>query len=123
MRIPARSVVLVSVLSVASALAGCGPDCRESCHKIFGDGAEDCNINPPGLSDVEIANLEDQCVSQCANALANPGAPTYDPNERNGNQQGVEMITDQDAARWMDCVTESACDYLNSGYCAPTTNF
>ena len=123
MRVSASPLVLSAFALFAAGLAGCGPDCRTSCHKLFGTGADQCAIHPPGLDDADVQDLEDQCVSQCESALKNPGAPTYDPNERQGNQQNVAMTTDQDAALWMDCVTESSCDYLNSGYCAPTTNF
>jgi hypothetical protein len=115
-----RLVLLVS-------LAGCsGYNCFSTCDIIFGTAAGECAIVPSGVTtDVEIQRLVRDCRSQCQGAMAEPGEVTegYNPNERAGNQSDIELHTDKDAALWMECVAETACEDLDAGYCAPTKNF
>lgn len=120
---------LVPLLALpALLLAGCGGghSCRNSCNIIFGDGDGECNIIPSGITtDVEIQGLTRDCIAQCEAAMRNPGdvTPGYDPNTRAGSQSDIELHTDKDAALWMDCVDNAACEDLDGGYCAPTKNF
>lgn len=117
---------LAALLVLPALLAGCqGPSCQAACDKIFGDGDGECNIIPAGVTtEVEIQRLERDCVAQCQAALANPGEITdgYDPNERNSSAD-VSLHTDKDAAIWMECVEQTACEDLDGGYCAPTKSF
>lgn len=116
--------LIPAALAALALLAGCGPDCQSTCDRLFGTTAEQCNITPAGItSETDLQALTQACVAQCTSALAHPGQATYDPNERNGNQADIVMTTDKDAALWMDCVNETACQDLEAGYCAPTKNF
>lgn len=116
-----RAFIALCTLPLAF-VVGCGPDCQSSCNRIFGSSDGQCNMIPAGINDeTEIQDLNSQCVAECQRALSNPGPATYDPNERHTSE--THMSTDKDAALWMDCVNESACEDLGNGICAPTQNF
>lgn len=116
-----RPVVLFPLLL---ALAACGDvprDCQNTCEKLFGTEAEECNIVVPGRTGDEMKN---DCMAQCNYAMARSGElGDYSPNERTGGNEDVTITNDQQAAAWMDCIAETACTDLQANYCAPTTNF
>ncbi len=122
MRHPFLSLV---VLPLVALTVGCGPDCQSSCDKIFGTKAEECNITIPGKADASgIQELTAECVSHCEQALARNGeVGTYEPNERTSASDAVALENEKQAALWMDCVSETACEDLNKNFCAPVTNF
>lgn len=116
-----RPVVALSLL--ASLLAACGEprDCLNTCDKLFGTQAEQCNIQVPGRTQDEMMG---SCMEQCNYAIARSGElGDYNPNERSGGNEDVTITNDQQAAAWMDCIAETACQDLQANYCAPTTNF
>jgi hypothetical protein len=104
-------------LALAPLAAGCGPDCQSTCQKIYGD-KPNCGIRSGGDTKDELLT---QCEDQCKQALEHPGpvGSSYKPEERNPSHESVELKTDKQAALWMDCVAEHACELLDDGYCAP----
>jgi len=106
------------------ALMGCQThDCVSTCERLFTDGVVDgessCNIEHAGLSQQDLLS---DCQYECEAALDNPGTMgNYDPNERNTGSTSVELKTDLQAAAWMDCVWANSCEFLDEGYCAPTS--
>ncbi len=61
-----------------------------------------------------------ECVAACDDALDVPGdLDGYDPDERNVSGDKVILENEKQAAAWMDCVAETACEGLEDGYCAP----
>lgn len=118
----ASTVLLVSLVALAS---GCGPDCYSSCEKIFGDAADECDIQIPG-KEGESGRQEmiSQCVAHCESALSNNGdIGDYTPNERASGDDDIALENEKQAALWMDCVSETSCDNLNKNYCAPVKNY
>ena len=100
-------------------------DCQSSCVKLFGEQAEQCNIQVPGhTGDEGRQEMIDMCEDHCEGAMGQAGeAGDYSPNERTSGNEDVGLANDAQAALWMDCVAESACTDLKENYCAPTTNF
>jgi len=118
----ATTVLLVSLVALAS---GCGPDCYSSCEKIFGDAADECDIQIPG-KEGESGRQEmiSQCVAHCESAMGNNGdIGDYTPNERASGDDDIALENEKQAALWMDCVSETSCDNLNKNYCAPVKNY
>lgn len=126
-----RSSSVVPSILAASAVfglallgAGCdAPDCSSTCQRLFVDGAVDgttgCGITHPGQSSED---LIEACNYDCQAALDNPGEMgDYNPDERITGSTSVELVTDVQAAAWMDCVWATDCEFLNDGYCAPTS--
>lgn len=114
-------LVLPSLLFAALFAAGCGPDCRSSCEKIFGDQADDCNIPIPGKDASEMIS---ECVAHCESAIKRNGdIGDYDPNERASGDDDIALENEKQAALWMECVAETSCDNLDKNYCAPVKNF
>ncbi len=108
--------LLSAALVVTSAVAvGCGPDCQSTCNKLY--QSEQCNIQSPGS---DLTELLTTCMDSCEYALSRPGeVGDYKPTEYTPASVSVTLQNDKQAAVWMDCVSETACDYLESGYCAP----
>ena len=101
---------------VLATLTGCGPNCQSTCNRIYGD-EPDCAIQRAGRDKTELVNY---CLNECENALTSPGElEGYDPFVAQGQSESISIDNEKQAALWMDCVTESACDRLTSGYCAP----
>jgi hypothetical protein len=116
----------LAMLGVVLVAAGCGPDCLSTCQRIHGegvdlDGTEQCNIQIPGKDRSELIR---ECTSSCEHAIARVGSlEGYDPNQRTTQAESQALANDAQAAVWMDCVEVTACEDLNSGYCAPTSNY
>lgn len=108
-------VVLLAVLS----LVGCGPNCRDACDKLYGDADGQCNINVIGSEgDAGAASLIQECQATCDGAMSKTGpVGTYNPNSNADADQTID--NEKQAALWMDCVVEEACDNLEKGYCQP----
>ena len=100
----------------------CGPNCQSTCQRIYGNGVndageEDCSIQRPGRDQGE---LIDTCMDNCEEALEQPGElGTFDPYTRTGSNQSVSLENERQAAEWMECVTETDCQRMQEGYCAP----
>ena len=112
---------LTGMLVVATALlAGCGPDCRSSCERLYLDGPDQCNINVADQVGAEGADeLVRNCMATCDDAMTKTGElGDYDPNVR-GSADSVTLQNEKQAAAWMDCVAETSCDNLGDGYCPP----
>lgn len=98
----------------AALLAGCGPSCQEACNRAFKEN--ECNLSVPGATQNELAR---DCISECESALRKPGdLDGYDPNERHTSGESIRLENERQAAVWMDCVVETACERLDQGYCA-----
>jgi hypothetical protein len=104
-----------AVFSMAALVApGCGPNCQSACFKIYAEA--ECDVSTPGQS---WEDAYKDCVEECDNALSQPGdLAGFDPDERNTSGESVTLENEQQAAAWMDCVEETACERLEEGYCA-----
>jgi hypothetical protein len=109
---------MVLLLAIFS-LVGCGPNCRQSCERLYGDGDGQCNINVIGAEGDAGANeLIQDCLATCESAMATTGpVGTYDPNSNDDNEATIQ--NEKQAALWMDCVEGSSCETLGKGYCQP----
>lgn len=114
-----------ALLTAAAVMAGCGPDCRSSCTKLYGnstqaDGSTQCQIVVPGKSGDEGRNeLIADCEATCDAAMRNTGEMNgYDPNQK-GTGDDISINNEKQAAAWMDCVAETSCDNLGKGFCEP----
>ncbi len=109
-------VLVIALLSGSALLAaGCGANCQDACNRIY--APSECDIKVPGMS---WESMYRDCVDDCEEALSNPGELNgYDPEERHTSGDSIELKTDKQAAVWMDCVVETACEDLTRGYCAP----
>jgi hypothetical protein len=107
----------LTVLSGAAvmALAGCGPNCQNTCNKLY--QPSECNVERPGRSADQLINT---CRDTCEDALNNPGElGDYNPSQQRGSSTDYDLVTDRQAAAWMDCVAETSCDLFEKGYCPP----
>lgn len=110
-----RVLVLALLSGTALLAAGCGANCQDACNKIY--APSECDIKVPNVS---WESMYDDCVEDCESALSNPGELNgYDPEERDVTGEREELKTDKQAAVWMDCVVETACEDINDGYCSP----
>jgi hypothetical protein len=106
------SAVLVGLSTVA---VGCGPDCQSSCSRLY--QSEQCNIQSPGSDQSELLRT---CEDACEYALGRSGeVGDYNPTEYTPASVSVTLQNDKQAAVWMDCVADTSCEFLESGYCAP----
>lgn len=110
--------IALAALTLGLLAPGCGPNCQSTCDRLFLEEPEGCGIEHPGKS---ADDERRDCITSCEDALAEAGPipKGYDPNERQTGSQSVQLETDEQAAAWMECVDETACDYLSDGYCAP----
>ncbi len=112
-----RLVAVSLVAAAALAATGCGPNCQSTCERLYGTTGESCSISRPGTTATELLT---RCSNECEGALSVPGElEGYDPNERQGSSASVQLENEKQAAIWMDCIAETACEDLNKGYCAP----
>ncbi len=111
--------MLVLVVALLGSLMGCGPSCRSSCERLYGDGEDECNINVPDYEGAEGANrLVIECEQECDGAMTNTGpVGTYDPNANTDTTVGI--ANEKQAALWMDCVQATSCDNVKKGFCQP----
>ena len=114
MRTPALDSAFALAASAALA-SGCGPDCQSSCQKLYAEN--ECDIPVPGASREQLLR---ECSTVCEDALNNPGdiRDGYEPTEYTPSDKSLTIETDQEAALWMDCVDEMACELLEEGYCS-----
>lgn len=118
--------LLVPLALIVVALSGCGPDCQNSCEKIFGDGQtpsgdQECAIQVPGVASDEMIR---DCVGHCQAALRQNGEiGAYNPDEAVSGNDKVTLDNEKQAALWMECIDATACEYLQEGVCAPVKNF
>ena len=104
-------------LFFASLSTGCGPDCQSTCTKMFSQN--ECDIQRAGAEREELLDI---CEERCETALAKPGPadPDYNPADKMPPSQTTDQSTietDVEAAMWMDCVEETACELIDEGYC------
>jgi hypothetical protein len=111
--------MLILVVAVLGSLMGCGPSCRTSCERLYGSGTDACNIPVNGYEGEAGANsLIIECTQTCESAMAESGAiGTYDPNSKTDTKMSIG--NEKQAAAWMDCVAETACDNIQKGFCQP----
>lgn len=99
------------------ALVGCGPNCQSTCFKLYGTDIEDCAIERPGRGS---SVLIDDCLAYCDEALSvNGELGDYDPFTKKGSDVAITLDNERQAALWMECVNETACERIEEGYCAP----
>ena len=112
----ASRTLLGAALGLISAVAvGCGPNCESTCGRLY--QSEQCNIQSPGSDQEELITT---CEDACEYALGRPGeVGDYNPTEYTPASVSVTLQNDKQAAVWMDCVAETSCEFLESGYCAP----
>jgi hypothetical protein len=113
-----RTAVVLSLAILAAApMSGCGPTCQSTCDHLYGSTGDDCHIERAGTTETELKNT---CMEKCEAALETPGElGNYNPDERQGSSAAIVLETDKQAAVWMDCIAETACEDLTKGYCAP----
>ena len=104
------------IAAVPLTAVGCGPTCQSTCNRLYQES--ECGIQAVG--DDSVADLTSRCMDECENALEIPGeVGDYTPDEYTPSSETVTLQNDKQAALWMDCVSETACEYLEEGYCAP----
>ncbi len=93
----------------------CNPTCQSVCNKIYNE--QYCSLVRPGKESDELIS---DCIGYCEEALTEPGElGTYDPYERLSSSTSVTLENEEQAALWMDCVSQQSCERLAQGYCAP----
>jgi len=113
------------MLVLLMSLTACGPNCQSTCQRLYGEGAqtvngeqlEDCGIQRAGR---DANDLIGTCMDNCEGAIDEPGETgPYNPYERTGSSESVDLENERQAAVWMQCISETSCDRLTEGYCAP----
>ncbi len=108
------SLILFSGIAFSQLLA-CGPDCQSTCNKLY--QTYECGIERPGTT---LNERVDRCMDECNLALRKPGKlGDYNPNEETPRSEDINLENDQQAAAWMDCVKNTACENLERNFCAP----
>ena len=112
-----RLVIVGIFLTLASTvMVGCGSNCQAACNYKY--NISECSVLPPGWGD-RSDELIQMCIAECENALEKPGdVGSYDPDDRNTSGEAVTLENERQAALWMDCILESACERIEQGYCA-----
>ncbi|MFH1465575.1 MAG: hypothetical protein ABIO70_14405 [Pseudomonadota bacterium] len=111
------AIALPFAIFAAPFAIGCGPTCQATCDKLYGTTGDACHIERAGTTETDLKNT---CMDHCEAALEIPGAlGNYNPDERQGSSAAIDIETDKQAAVWMDCIAETACEDLTRGYCAP----
>lgn len=106
-------VLLMPLLTVV--LTGCGPSCQSTCEKLY--QADECNTERPGRTTDELLQA---CNNSCEDALTQPGEiDNFNPYSNEGSSSSITLDNEQQAALWMDCIAEQACDKIADGYCSP----
>lgn len=111
------SLALPGVAVLAASLLACGPTCQSTCERLYQNSPGSCHIQRPDKSESEMFNI---CMGYCDDALDQTGElGQYDPYQRSSSSAAITLDNESQAAVWMDCVTEQACERLETGYCAP----
>jgi hypothetical protein len=101
--------------AVATLASGCGPSCQSTCHRIH--SPNECQIATPGQ---DWTDGYRECVDMCEAALQQPGPlGSYNPDEPPPAGTTAHLKNERQAALWMQCVDETACELINAGHCAP----
>jgi hypothetical protein len=107
----------VAALAIAALASGCGPSCQSTCTRLWRTADGSCGLVRAGISSDDGYK---ECVDMCENALEQTGAiGGYDPDERHTDGTTITIDNERQAAAWMDCVDETACEKINEGYCEP----
>ena len=106
-------------LALPVLLAGCGAldgRCAATCDRLYAEN--ECNIQSAGMTRDDLIEL---CMEACKEASRNGGeaSPGYEPFEYTPSDSEVALQTRGDAKLWAECVEETACELLGSGYCSP----
>ena len=105
-------ISVAAIFSVALT-TGCGANCQMVCQKAW--AADECNLQVPG--ETNQPKLAQDCIVECENALKVPGElGGYDPNTPLSGKT-FTLENEKQAAVWMDCVDETACEFLEDGVC------
>lgn len=112
------SLAIVAATVTAAFASGCGNTCITACTRVYqpGDGTGG------GTCGIEQANstAEDAisgCVVECERAMNRTGElGGYNPYEPSG-ETIFELENERQAALWVDCVDEIACEGLVRGQC------
>ena len=114
------STIKLTALALSAALlgTGCGATCQSTCNRLYQEAGGSCNIQSPGAKQVELLTL---CMDECEDALAIAGEARsdYTPDKYTPSDKSIVFKNDKEVALWMDCVANTSCDFLDSGYCAP----
>lgn len=106
---------MIALILTFGSLTGCGPSCYSTCDRLY--RPEQCDIRRGGRTAEELVGY---CLEECQGAMETPGElEGYNPLEASGSNESVVLENEKQAAVWMDCVQENACDRLSSGFCAP----
>lgn len=120
-----RKLFPLLVGAAALFVAGCGPNCATTCQRLYGEGSqsingeavEDCAIQRAGREQTELTKT---CLEACEGALDSPGeVGAFDPYHRAGSNESVTLDNERQAALWMECVSDTSCEQLKDGFCAP----
>jgi hypothetical protein len=121
MRLHGVDLAAAAALGLAFFGTGCGPDCRQSCERLYGSGTDQCDINASGYDgEAGAQELISDCTNTCEQAMTESGtAETYDPNSKQGSSERIEITNEAEAAEWMDCIELTSCENIKEGYCQP----
>ncbi len=109
-----RIVTWAGFAGLAALLAGCdAPNCQNSCFTLY-DPESQCSSDVRGFTPEEAI---EQCVDECDEALRQPGGMEgYIPT----SNQGAPLVTETQAAAWMECIDNEPCeDLARGGGCFP----
>ena len=107
--------LFLTALGALVAMTGCGPNCQSTCEKLYVES--ECGVERPGRTTDELLRT---CMENCESALERPGEiGSYKPYSNEGSGTSFELENEMQAALWMECVAESACDKIGDGYCSP----
>ena len=110
-----RAVLLSALIAVGGVACSDVVSCQNACQRAY--RTEQCNIRVPGK---DAPDMIRDCESECEVALRTDGElDGYDPDNRESvpRNEVFTLGNEKQAAVWMDCVMETACDDLNDGFC------
>lgn len=110
-----RALLLLTAVGAVALLTACGPNCQDTCEKLYTESQ--CDIERAGRTPDRLIT---DCMDFCQEALKVPGEiGSFNPYEKVGSGQSITLENEQQAAIWMDCVAETACENIQTGMCAP----
>ena len=107
---------LVPLLAVIVAVAGCNDalSCQNACQRAYRE--DQCNFGA-GLVDDD---AQRDCQQECEDALrVNGDLEGYDPDDYDSvnRSETFRLKNEAQAAAWMLCVSETACERIQDGFC------
>ncbi len=117
---PGPAALLVLLLS---ALGSCGTlglqyvsnECSEACDRLY--HPDYCYLQRPGYSQDDMV---DTCVVACSEAEEHSGGVgDYQPYSLVSDPASVELENAAQVEAWTKCISETTCQNLDAGYCAP----